>query len=245
MGCPDPLCHLTKPEGTLARQARTPVRVAQAPSKTAPARGTLPAPTPAAQAALLDRITKGKSALSIDVSAFTPNPAVADTETGKDRLAKGEAFRAQYQGYLKELAATPVGFKLLSDLDKSPHKTVIAFDLRPLDNQTRSDGDGASNKKGAAATITMNPSNTNYMDLRGNKNEPWMTERQKYGYYHELVHAWHITKGTQATGEHKGVRNAEWQATGFGPNADAQISDNGIRRALGKAERPGYNDVTY
>ena len=39
-----------------------------------------------------------KSAVVIDITAFTPNPAVADTDTGKDRLAKGEAFRAQYLG---------------------------------------------------------------------------------------------------------------------------------------------------
>jgi hypothetical protein len=203
-------------------------------------------PSAAAQAALLDRIAKGKSAVVIDITAFTPNPAVADTDTGKDRLAKGEAFRAQYLGYMKELAATPVGFKLLSDLDKASNKTTLTFDLRPLDNQTRSDGQGAVDKKGAPATVVMNPALKTFPpDLKGSRDLPWMTERDKYAYYHELVHAWHITKGTQATGETKGVRNAEWQTTGFGPHADPQINDNAIRRAFGKAERPGYNDITF
>jgi hypothetical protein len=247
-GDPGHIARLSPPDWPpLARRARREVRVAQA-KRTTPAKiPALPAPTPAAQAALLDRIAKGTSKVAIDVSSFTPSPAVKDSEAGRERLATGAAFEKQYLAYLKELAATPVGFKLLSDLDQAKHKTTIVFDLKAAGNQTTNpDAQAATTKgKGDAPTVTMNPSKKNFDDNQGRRDLPWMTEREKYGFYHELVHAWHITRGTQATGSHNGVANSEWQAVGFGKHADAQVNENAIRRAFGKAERPTYNDKTH
>lgn len=223
-----------------------PVRVSETKRPASARTRALPAPSPGAQAALVDRILKGQSKVGIDVSSFTPNPAVKDTDIGRERLATGARFKAQYEGYLKELAATPVGFKLLSDLDQSKHKTTIVFDLKGKNQTSNPNGiDATDKKKGDAPTITMNPSLKFFDDNKGRRDQPWMSEREKYGFYHELVHAWHITRGTQATGSHKGVDNSEWQATGYGPHADRDVNENAIRRAFKKAERPSYNDVTH
>jgi hypothetical protein len=228
------------------RGASRQVRVAQAAKRAAKTK-PLPVPTAQAQAALLDKIAKGQSNLRIDISKWTPNPAVKDTDTGREVLATGAKFQAQYMGYLKELAATPVGFKLMTELDQAKHKTTIVFDLKQLNNHTTSPvaANAVDKTKGDTPTILMNPNLTTFQDLTGRRDVPWMTEREKYGFYHEMVHAWHVSHGTQATGSHQGVDNSEWQATGFGPKADPQISDNAIRRAFGKAERPHYNDVVY
>lgn len=247
-GDPGPLARLNGPGWVpLGGRRPRPTRVAE--GKRSPSAKTPPlrAPSQAAQAALVDRILKGQSKVGIDVSSFTPNPAVADTDSGRERLATGARFKAQYEGYLKELAATPVGFKLLSDLDKSKHKTTIVFDLKANGNHTSNPNgmDAVDKKKGDAPTILMNPTLTHFDDNKGRRDQPWMSEREKYGFYHELVHAWHITRGTQATGSHKGVSMSEWQATGYGPHADRDLNENAIRKAFGKAERPTYNDVTY
>lgn len=228
----------------LTRRARPPVRVAEAKGR---AGSKAPAPPdPAAVKALIDRIETGKSSVSIDLAYFKVTPGREDSESGKALIARGQSLRKEYLGYMKELAATPLGFKLLSDLDGSKHKTVLQFDLKSGDNHTKSAGVDATNKKGEAATIIMNPNHTYFDDNQGRRDLPWMTERQKYGYYHELVHAWRITNGTQATGRGPhGVRNAEWQATGLGPYASEPVSDNAVRRAMGKAERPEYNGHPY
>jgi len=245
MSDPGPLGRLSEPEWPRAHK-RPPVRVSDTPRKRAGKGGAPPPPaiTTAQRTALVDRITSGKSSLSIDVSSFTPSKGVADTEVGRERYDKGQEFQKQYLAYLKELAATDVGYRLLSDLDKSPNKTVINFDLRSQDNHTLAKPDGVVHK-GEPAVITMNPSLKTFDDNQGKRDAPWMTEREKYGYYHELVHAWHITRGTQATGSHNGVSNSEWQATGFGPHADPNVNDNAIRRAFGKAERPGYSGKSF
>jgi hypothetical protein len=227
-----------------ARRARRPVRVADA--RRSPGAKTLPAPDPAAVKALLDRIETGKSSLGIDLAYFAVTPGRENEPTAKALVERGESLRKEYLGYMKELAATPIGFKLLSDLDRSKHKTALQFDLKSTDNHTKSAGPNATNKTGEPATIIMNPRYTHFDDNTGRRDLPWMTERQKYGCYHELVHAWRITNGTQATGlGPHGVRNAEWQATGLGPYASEPVSDNALRRAMGKAERPEYNGHPY
>jgi Effector protein len=247
-GDPGQLARLEGPAWVpLGGRRPRPTRVSEAKRPPSAKTPPLPTPSPAAQAALVDRILKGQSKIGIDVSSFTPNPAVADTDIGRERKATGDRFKAQYEGYLKELAATPVGFKLLSELDQSKHKTTIVFDLTDKGNHTSNPNgiDAADKKKGDAPTIQMNPNVTHFNDNKGRTDQPWMSEREKYGFYHELVHAWHITRGTQATGSHNGVSNSEWQATGFGPHADPQVNENAIRKAFGKAVRPTYNDVTH
>ena len=101
-----------------------------------------------------------------------------------------------------------------------------------------------SDKKGEPAVVSLNPSQEKY-EHREKTPPDWATERQKYGFYHELVHAWHITNGTQVTGMHKDTKNSEWQATGLGPWAKDPMSDNVIRSQMGKPPRPEYGLVTY
>lgn len=90
----------------------------------------------------------------------------------------------------------------------------------------------------------MNPALTSFK-LPGEKEQPWMTERVRYGMYHELVHAWHGVHGTIARGDHNRELNAEWQAVGLGQWASAPISENAIRRQMGKEERPVVGRSTY
>jgi hypothetical protein len=222
-GDPGDLSHLPDPGwlDSVRREARRPRRI---PGRVADAKGTDAAAAEKARQALLARITSGRSKISFDFS-------------------KNETLRKQYTAYLEELSRTPAGWKLLSDLDKSRHPTTIAFDYK-AGSRTTSKGEHATDKKGEPAAVSLNPSQTKF-EHRGTSPPAWATGREKHGLYHELVHAWHITNGTQATGVHKDTRNSEWQATGLGPWAGEPISENAIRRQMGKAERPEYGLVTY
>jgi hypothetical protein len=48
------------------------------------------------------------------------------------------------------------------------------------------------------------------------------------------------SRPTGPAGPH-GVRNSEWQVAGLGPYEKEPVSDNAVRRALKKDERPEYN----
>jgi hypothetical protein len=162
-----------------------------------------------------------------------------------------ERLRRETMGYLNDLAHTEAGFKLLSDLDASPLTTSLRSsrqtynwtDFAPDVAKTYARPDGTPGP-GAAPRIAMNPTLTSFA-LPGEQEQPWMTERVRYGLYHELVHAWHGTRGTIAPGQHKGQWNAEWQAIGLGPWANDPVSENAIRRQMGKELRPEASRVTY
>jgi hypothetical protein len=210
--------------------------------------------------ALIDKIASGKSQLSIDTSSLTAGNAGG--AVGAMDRADAEKFKQQQLAYLKELAKTEVGLKLLSDLDASPYKTTIqpgtsdANETSYADRDAASYQDAANTVKGAgsAVTISMNPHLGSYQDP-GEAEQPWMTERQKYGLYHEMVHAWHAVNGTRAQGEHNGtdvqdgstraMRNAEFQAMGMGPWHDQPISEVTIRQQMGKDARPHYDHLVY
>lgn len=184
---------------------------------------------------MMDRIVAGTSKISLDPSST-------------------EEFRNQTIEYLKELAKTEIGFQLLSDLDSSSFTTTItantargnnAVILDPA-NETeawvKADGTPGS---GCNATIQINPTLTTYAKA-GETEEPWMTERAKYGLYHEMVHVRHAHRGNLATGTHNGNGNWEWQAMGMGsPYSSEPITDNKIREAMGKETRPHYDGKTY
>jgi hypothetical protein len=211
--------------------------------------------------ALIDKIASGKSQLSIDTSPIAQGSPQGGVVGAIDR-AEGERFKKQQLEYLKELARTEVGLKLLTDLDASPLKTTIqpgsagANETSYADRDAASYQDAANTVKGpgSAVTIGMNPHLTSYQDP-GEAEQPWMTERQKYGLYHELVHAWHAVNGTRAQGEHDGtdvrdgstrsLRNAEFQAMGMGPWHDQPVSEVTIRQQMGKPARPHYDHLTY
>ena len=214
---------------------RPPVRVADVETKQ-------PAKNEAARKELMARITAGTSKIGFDLSQFKVAPARANEPSAKDLVATGQALHKQYLAFLEDLSKTPAGFQLLSDLEKSGFKTQIAFDFKG-DNRTINQGTGAWDGKGADPTIMMNPNLKSFAE--GRPEQPWMTERQKYGFYHELVHAWHVSRGTMATGRHNDTRNSEWQVVGLGPYAKNPISENVIRSQMGKAPRPEYGLKTY
>jgi hypothetical protein len=211
--------------------------------------------------ALIDRIASGKSQLVIDTSPIAQGSPQGGV-VGAIDAAEGERFKQQQLQYLKELAKTEAGLRLLSDLDASPFKTTIQPGTADTNETTYADRaaatyqDAANTVKGAgsAVTISMNPHLDSYADA-GEAEEPWMTERQKYGLYHELVHAWHAVQGQRAGGEHEGtdvrdgskrsLRNAEFQAMGMGPWKDEPVSEVTIRAQMGKQARPHYDHLTY
>lgn len=225
--------------GLAARAAsvhsRRPVRVAEAETK-------VPAKNEAARKELMARIAAGTSKIGFDLSQFKVAPSRANEPSAKALVATGEALHKQHLAFLEDLSKTPAGFQLLSELEKSGFKTQIAFDFKG-DNRTINQGTGAWDGKGADPTIMMNPNLKSFAE--GRKEEPWMTERQRYGFYHELVHAWHVSRGTMATGRHNDTRNSEWQVVGLGPYAKLPITENVIRGQMGKAPRPEYGLKTY
>jgi hypothetical protein len=236
-GDPGNLGRLSEPAFGSVRHERhaRPVRVSETrrstpgrtPSKT-PAQ-----PTAADRAALVNRMMARMSFKYFEIGKGREH-----SEEAQKLYARGEKIKVEYEGYLKDLAATPVGYRLLSDLDKSKHQTAIEFDLRK---------DSSTTSEGAAPTITLNPTKTHFPDSKGLTDAPWTSERPKYGFYHELVHAWHTVNGTTAGGTRvdPDTANYEWQAVGLGPYASNEISENAIRRAMGKAERPEYGGKTY
>lgn len=226
----DPLQGLLKPfDGVLYDTKRQP-------DKNAPR-------TEETRQALLARIASGRSKITFDFSNRAVAPGREKEPSAQELLKRNDELRKEYTAYLEELSRTPAGLRLLTELDQSKHPTTIVFDYG-VGSRTSSKNEHATDKKGEPAAVSLNPSQTRF-DHREMPPPAWATERQKYGFYHELVHAWHITNGTQATGVHKDTRNSEWQATGLGPWAKDPISENAIRRQMGKAERPEYGLVRY
>lgn len=185
-------------------------------------------------AALLKRIGSDQSKIRL---TFGMNDPYFSPSKPSEKYVK---MREQTMRYLDELAHTEVGFRLLTELDASPHKFEIV-DWEMPKNDTTFTGDNWRNAyvpgKGAGSRISVNPNVTTFA-VAGEQEQPWMTERVKYGLYHELVHAWHGTRGTVARGDHKEEPNAEWQAVGLGPFASEPITENKIREQMGKEPRP-------
>jgi hypothetical protein len=239
-GDPGALSHLADPAWASGERrpphGRAPVRVADAKDAQA-------ARAEEARKALVARIASGRSKIAFDFSNRAVAPGRENEPSARELLARNDELRKQYTAYLDELSRTPAGLRLLTDLDRSKHPTTISFDYN-VGSRTTSKDEHARDKKGEPAAVSLNPSHAKF-ETRDQTPPDWATERQKYGFYHELVHAWHVTNGTQATGVHKETRNSEWQATGLGPWARDPVSENAIRRQMGKAERPEYGLVRY
>lgn len=194
-------------------------------------------------------IEGGTSQISIDTSNFTAGKDIFSDPAGYiQALVDAQAFKDQYTGYMKDLVKTPTGLTLLSQLDGSKHQTKIQ---QGPTNQTINDStpnslikpDGTKNV-GTGSTIEMNPGATTYQKP-GEVEQPWMTDRQRFGFYHEMVHAHHDSQGETATGSHNGINNWEWQVMGMGDYSNEKVSDNAIRKDFGKEQRPNYGGVTW
>lgn len=116
-----------------------------------------------------------------------------------------------------------------------------------VQNYKQAEADGrdealaATDGRGTGSIVEIDHSALHY----GDGSHAWQTERPKYGLYHELVHALHKGKGTEAMGNHKGIQNKEWQVLGEGPYADEEFSEKTIREDMDKDARPDYDGVTY
>jgi hypothetical protein len=181
-----------------------------------------------------------------------PLGKLEEAERRRREEERQEELRRQSMRYLDDLAHTDAGFRLLSDLDQASHDVYIGRWQGPRNETNLSDKDlanaylGVDGKPGSGGSVAirMNPQLTTYA-LSPETEKPWMTERVQYGLYHELVHAWHATRGTLARDDHNGRPKAEFQAAGLGPWASEQVSENAIRRQMGKAERPDIDGVGY
>jgi hypothetical protein len=220
------------------------------------------------RAGIMERVGSGASQLTIDTSNFTEGiDPEKDPKAYQEALKKGEAFRKQHMDYLRDAVKTPTGLTMLEELDASKHKTTIVRTTGRNNCETKPPGAGelvpvldADGKQigtkpgpGGDTVVHINPDDKSYFDpARERKEEPWQTERPRYGFYHELVHAYHETRGDAAPGSMYpgGPSRSEPQAVGkakadaktyaAGGYPDEAVSDNAIRRDMGKKERPEY-----
>lgn len=216
---------------------------------------------------IISRIENGSSQLTIDTSNFTDGiDPEKEPKKYKEALAEAEAFRKQQTGYLKDLVKTPTGLKLLEELGSSKHKTKIerglmnetddedeeAALMRPITDGTGRER-GMTRGEGTDTTVRVDPSQKTFFDpKRERSEEPWQTDRPRYGLYHELVHAYHSTRGDTIPGatypggpaktERQTVGKAKADAKSYaaGGYPDEEVSENAIRRDFGKPERPEY-----
>ena len=202
-------------------------------------------------AALLQRIESGASAIAFQPGWNDPRPTGTREADAKAEKLYAEKLGREAKQLLSDLAHTEAGFKLLSDLDASSFSVTVqrwsgdkndtSFTARNLADAYELNGKAG---KGSGATVSINPSLTTFAGPR-EKEQPWMTERMKYGFYHELVHAWHGIHGTVARDDHRGQPKAEFQAVGLGTWAAEPITENSIRKQMGKELRPDVNRVTF
>ncbi|MFO0572392.1 MAG: M91 family zinc metallopeptidase [Polyangia bacterium] len=200
-------------------------------------------------------IAHGTSQISVDTSNFMVGadgkPLDPKSKEYAEAKAKADAFRAQTMGNLGELLRTDHGYDFMSDLGSAKHHTRIQHGTA-LSNETGYEGDtaarflGDDKKPGAGcdAVISINPDLKTFAGP-GEKEDPWMTERPKYGLYHEMIHAYHAVHGDTVKGKHNGINEREFQAAGLGPYAKEKFSENSIRKAMGKEERPHYSGVHW
>lgn len=212
-------------------------------------------------------IESGNSSIRFDTSSFFKDEAGKDLSLMSDPLAylkaMGEAgqFRQQYMGYMQELVKTPAGLQLLEQLDSSKHSTTIQHGVdgnlaEPKDNEpghlTRDGRPGA----GTDVTVTGAPSQTEWDGETCHQGkQPWMEDRPKFGFYHELVHAYHFNRGTNELDGHNHaacvteypheIAKKEFQAVGLGPYQANAVSENAIRAQMGAPLRPTYSGTAW
>lgn len=215
-------------------------------------------------------IDSGKSSIQFDTSNFTDgiNPITNPVEY-LEAVQSADGFKQQYMGYIQDLVKTPAGLQMLETLDQSKFKTKIEH-LRPDPDRPDIEGNStlaehpdrtqedASHRPnvGSGSTVTVD-SNALLWDAEMPTTgwQPWMKDRPRFGFYHELVHAYHNARGDAAPGGHGHVQsntefpwelgNVEWQAAGLGPWAGASVSENAIRAQMGVPLRPTYSGGTY
>lgn len=200
-----------------------------------------------------DRVASGSSQLRVNTDDFTAgiDPAT-DPEGYAAAQAQAQAFRDRTMGYLADLVKTDVGLRMVEHMDASKYTTTIQRGTAGSNETGYDDIDAASNGTGSNTTISMNYNLSSFADA-GETEDPWMTDRQRFGLYHEMVHATHGLDGTRATGRGAAtdvrdgsastMRNSEFQAVGLGTYANEEFTENKIRAAFGKEQRPHYGHL--
>ena len=220
-------------------------------------------------------IASGHSQVQFDTSSFFKTGPEKDKDLSlfDDPMAylkaMGEAaqFKQQYMGYMQDLVKTPAGLKMLETLDQSKTTTKIeradpgngnvTQATKSEDSIVQPDG---SPGKGTGSRIWADP-RANEWDAETCHSgvQPWMTDRPRFGFYHELVHAYHNSRGDAATSPRGHgytqcsdpkdipwpIQETEWQTAALGPYAGNQVSENAIRAQMGVPQRPTYSGGTY
>ena len=207
-------------------------------------------------------IDSGRSSLQIDTSNFFKTEEGKDISLLSDPVAymaavqNAATFRGQYMGYMQDLVKTPAGLQLLEQLDSSKHATTIRHGntnsaLAEDTSQAYLQPDG-SRGTGSKTDVYADPSALLWdgeMCQQGEK--PWMADRPRFGFYHELVHAYHNNRGDAVQGGHGHAQcvtdlawplmQTEFQTVGLGPWKGAAVSENAIRAQMGAPLRETYS----
>lgn len=156
---------------------------------------------------------------------------------------------------------------MLEQLDHSKNQTVIERNGPGSGNNTEANDNDAAHlnditrqpSAGSGSRVGVDPTATEWDGECGEA--AWMKDRPRFGFYHELVHAYHNDRGDaevwggyQRAGCDAGVDqnplampigNWEWQTAGLGPWANESVSENAIRGQLGAPMRPAYSGRTW
>jgi hypothetical protein len=212
-------------------------------------------------------IDSGKSSVQFDTSNFFKDAdgndlsMLSDPGAYMDAIVKAAEFRGQYMGYMQDLVKTPAGLQLLEQLDGSKHKTTIQhgtggnFAIPGEWEQAHVQVDGTRGT-GSGSTVIADPNATEWDgETCAQGKQPWMADRPRWGFYHELVHAYQNNRGeaermghghAQCVTEYSHeLANEEWQTVGLGPYASRSVSENTIRAQMGAPLRETYSGMRY
>lgn len=210
---------------------------------------------------IIERIDSGDSSVQFDLSNFFGAAGETDGAAYTKATSDAAKFREQYMGYIRELVRTPAGLQLLTRLDRSKYKTTLKHNTglnaaRPKEDSPA----GHLSRRGRPGpstdvTVLAAPNLTEWdteMCLQGK--QPWMENRPKFAFYHELVHAYHFNRGDNALDGHShaqcvtyeaAIPKKEFQAVGLGPYAADPVSENAIRVQMGVPLRPTYSGASW
>ncbi len=214
-------------------------------------------------AAVYGNISSGKSSITFDTSNFLKAPDGKDMSLLEDpiqymkKIGEAAAFKQQYMDYIQDLVKTPAGLQMLETLDQSKHKTRIEAAIGGGNSAladdweaTKPDSTGRPGP-GTGSRVFADPTATQWESC--NEQPPWMVDRPRFGFYHELVHAYHNNLGDVAGGggsyvpcadiPHE-IGNLEFQTAGIGPYASQAVSENSIRAQMGVPLRTSYSGAT-
>lgn len=213
-------------------------------------------------AAVYGNISSGESSITFDTSNFLKTPDGKDMSLFENpadymsKLGQAAAFKQQYMGYIQDLVKTPAGLQMLETLEKSKHQTRIEsgqdgnWTIPDNWEATKPDSTGRPGP-GTGSRVLADPTATQWESCNGQ--QPWMVDRPRFGFYHELVHAYHNNIGDAATGGGSyipcadipyEIGNVEFQTAGIGPYASQAVSENSIRAQMGVPRRPDYSGAT-